>query len=64
VRVGVVSRDGGLARWLEPPKQIVDWKEWYVPRFGWVSPTVVYAMYLNRKQNTLALVFSDLNSGQ
>ncbi|GAC1644208.1 MAG: S9 family peptidase [Acidobacteriaceae bacterium] len=64
VRIGVVSRDGGRVRWLEPPKQVADWKEWYVPRFGWVNATVVYAMYLNRKQNTVELVFTDMRDGQ
>ncbi|MBV9670021.1 MAG: DPP IV N-terminal domain-containing protein, partial [Acidobacteriales bacterium] len=63
VRIGVVGRDGGKVKWVEPPKEVVAWKEWYTPRFGWVNANVIYAMYLNRKQDTLKLVFTDLKSG-
>jgi dipeptidyl-peptidase 4 len=60
VRIGVVSSSGGNVRWL----QLTGEKDMYIPRFGWVTEDVMWAMVLNRQQNQLDLYFTDLNSGK
>ncbi len=64
VRVGVVSREGGKVRWMPVPQRLGDLKNLYIPQFGWVNDHVLYAMVLNRSQNQLDLVFSDLKTGR
>lgn len=60
VRVGVVSSTGGNVRWIDLTSE----KDMYIPRFGWVTENVLWAMVLNRPQNQLDLYFADLNSGK
>lgn len=47
-RIGVVSVDGGPARWLALPG---DPRQHYLPRMEWNSPTSLFVQQLNRKQN-------------
>jgi len=61
VRIGVVSADGGRTRWMDlgPERDI------YVPRIHWLKDGKTLAIQrLNRKQNTLDLLFADPESGR
>lgn len=59
VRIGVVDSGGGGVRWLRLPSQDI-----YLPRFGWLSDTVIWALVLNRAQNHLELYFADVSTGK
>jgi dipeptidyl-peptidase-4 len=61
VRIGVVDLDG-LSKWLSftTPEET----DLYIPRFGWLSPQVVWALVLNRAQNRESLYFIDIESGK
>lgn len=61
VRVGVVSAKGGATRWLQIPLSAGND---YIPRFGWVSPNVVWVETLARDQKHLNLYFADASTGQ
>jgi dipeptidyl-peptidase-4 len=60
VRIGVVSSGGGSVRWL----QLTHESDVYIPRFGWLSDGVVWAMVMNRSQNQLDLYFVDASNGK
>lgn len=60
VRIGTLNSEGGGMRWL----RLTDEKDIYIPRFGWVSDGVVWAMVLNRAQNQLDLYFADVMTGK
>jgi dipeptidyl-peptidase 4 len=66
VRLGVVNSGGGGLRWLHlsNDKDDKDDKDIYIPRFGWITDNVVWAMVLNRAQNQLDLYFAEVNSGK
>lgn len=60
VRLGVISSNGGKTKWIS----LGNSKDIYIPRFGWVSDRVIWAMLLNRAQNQLNLYFIDAASGK
>jgi dipeptidyl-peptidase-4 len=60
VRIGVVGSGGGSVRLIG----LGDDEDIYIPRFGWVSNGVIWAMVLNREQNRLDLYFADVKSGK
>lgn len=60
VRIGVVSADGGKARWIS----LTDDTDIYIPRFGWVRDGLLWAEVLNRAQDKLDLYFVDVRSGK
>jgi dipeptidyl-peptidase 4 len=60
VRLGVVSASGGDPKWIS----LVDDRDAYVPRFGWVRDGVLWAEVLNRGQDNLDLYFIDTRSGR
>jgi dipeptidyl-peptidase-4 len=63
VRIGVVSADGGKAKWIkvgDPAPRAYE----YIPRFGWVRPGILYIELLNRAQNQLELWFADTTTGR
>ncbi len=60
VKLGVVDAGGGKTRWLSLGSD----EDFYIPRFGWVSPGVVWAEVLNRTEDKLDLYFVDAKSGK
>ena len=60
VKLGVVDAGGGRVRWLS----LTSDEDTYVPRFGWVSPGVIWAEVLNRTQDKMDLYFVDARSGK
>ncbi|HEY6248447.1 MAG TPA: DPP IV N-terminal domain-containing protein [Candidatus Angelobacter sp.] len=60
VRVGIVKTTGSNFRWINLTSET----DMYVPRFGWLNNSVIWAMVLNRAQNQLDLYFADVNSGK
>ena len=60
VKLGVISSTGGAPRWIT----LTSDKDTYVPRFGWVNDSVIWAMVLNRAQNQLDLYFANAATGQ
>lgn len=60
VRLGVANAAGGGLHWLH----VTDSTDFYIPRFGWVSDSVAWAMVMNRAQNQLDLYFIDVNKGK
>jgi len=60
VRIGVSSAKGGSVRWV----RLTDETDIYIPRFGWLSENILWAMVLNRAQNQLDLYFIDANNGK
>jgi len=60
VKLGVVDAEKGKVRWLS----LTSDEDTYVPRFGWVSPGVIWAEVLNRTQDKLDLYFVDVKSGK
>ena len=60
VQLGVVSADGGRAKWVN----LVNTDDTYIPRFGWVRDGLLYALVLNRAQNKLDLYFIEPNTGR
>jgi len=66
VRVGVVGAGGGKTRWINVPQRSGDDEspaDYYIPRFGWVRPGLLYIMVLNRAQDRIDLYFADASSG-
>jgi dipeptidyl-peptidase-4 len=59
VRIGVVDLEGH-SNWLSFAGEETDI---YIPRFGWLSQQVVWALVLNRAQNRESLYFIDIESG-
>jgi dipeptidyl-peptidase-4 len=60
VRLGVISADGGKARWIS----LTDDSDIYIPRFGWVRDGLLWAEVLNRAQDKMDLYFVDTRSGK
>ena len=58
VRIGVADLDGH-SKWLSFTAET----DIYLPRFGWISPKVVWALVLNRAQTRESLYFIDIESG-
>ncbi len=58
VRIGVADLDGH-SKWLSFTTET----DIYIPRFGWISPKVVWALVLNRAQTRESLYFIDIESG-
>jgi dipeptidyl-peptidase-4 len=58
VRIGVADLDG-RSKWLNFTAET----DIYIPRFGWISPKVVWALVLNRAQTREGLYFIDVESG-
>ena len=61
VRVGVVNAKGGETHWLKIP---LDSGNDYIPRFGWVSPSVVWVETLTRDHKHLNLYFANTRTGE
>jgi dipeptidyl-peptidase-4 len=61
VRVGVVTAAGGPTRWLKIPLSVGND---YIPRFGWVSPSVVWVETLTRDHKHLNIYFADSRTGK
>ena len=59
VRLGVVGSGGGKVHWIK----VTDDDDTYIPRFGWIKEGAAWAELLNRKQDTMDLVFIDTRSG-
>jgi dipeptidyl-peptidase-4 len=60
VKIGVVDADKAKVRWIS----LTSDEDIYVPRFGWVRDSVVWAEVLNRKQDKMELYFIDAKSGK
>jgi len=60
VRLGVVTASGGKAKWIS----LTDDQDIYLPRFGWLRDGLLWAVVLNRAQDTLDLYFVDAHSGR
>jgi dipeptidyl-peptidase-4 len=61
VRIGVVRANGGGVKWITVGEGA---DREYIPRFGWVTPGVIWIQILNRAQNKLELWFADADSGK
>jgi dipeptidyl-peptidase-4 len=55
-----VAAKGGGIKWIH----LTDDTDIYIPRFGWVGETTLWAQVLNRKQDLLDLYFIDARSGK
>jgi dipeptidyl-peptidase-4 len=70
VRLAVVNSGGGKIKWITAgggstgSLPLGNDPNVLVPRFGWVRSGVLWAMALNRVQNSLDLYFIDVNSGK
>jgi dipeptidyl-peptidase-4 len=60
VRLGVVSASGGDTKWIS----LTDDHDTYIPRFGWVNDSILWAEVLNRAQDKLDLYFIEAHSGR
>jgi dipeptidyl-peptidase 4 len=60
VRIGIVSSKGGHVRWIS----MTDQSDIYIPRFGWLSSSTLWAEVLNRHQDEMGLYFIDVGSGK
>jgi len=63
VRVGVTSADGGKVKWITLGGDGAN-KDIYIPRFGWIGSSTVYALVVNRLHTRIDLYFADVNSGR
>ncbi len=62
VRIGVVSANGGLTRWMQVPG---DRRNIYLARMEWAANSnQIIMQHLNRLQNTLTLFLGDVNTGK
>lgn len=59
VRVGVVDAGGGKTRWINLNAE----GDFYIPRFGWIRPGLLWIQVLDRAQKNLKLYFADAASG-
>ena len=69
VRLGVVGSGGGKIKWLSTPPTngalpLGNDPDVLIPRFGWVRDGLIWAMVLNRVQNSMVLYFVDAESGK
>ena len=60
VKLGLVDAGGGKTHWLTLPSD----ENTYIPRFGWVNDSVVWAEVENRTQDKADLYFVDAKSGK
>jgi dipeptidyl-peptidase-4 len=60
VKLGVVDANKGKIRWIT----LTNDEESYIPRFGWVRDSVLWAEVLNRTQDKMDLYFVDAKSGK
>ncbi len=60
VRLGIVGSEGGGVKWATLGAD----RDTYVPRFGWVNKTLLYAQVLNRAQNQMDLYLIEAGSGK
>lgn len=60
VRLGVVGSDGGKVHWIS----LTDDADIYIPRFGWLNRSTLWAEVLNRHQDRIDLFFIDAGSGK
>jgi dipeptidyl-peptidase-4 len=61
-RVGVVSADGGITRWLQVPG---DARNNYIARMNWAGNSdEVIMLQLNRRQNDLKVIIGSARNGQ
>jgi dipeptidyl-peptidase-4 len=58
VRIGLVSSRGGKVQWIS----LTDQSDIYIPRFGWLGPSALWAEVLNRHQDEMGLYFIDASS--
>jgi dipeptidyl-peptidase-4 len=61
VRLGLVGADGSRLKWFSIGQAAA--RE-YIPRFGWVSPGLLYVELLNRAQDKLELWFVEAATGR
>lgn len=61
VRVGVISANGGAAKWLETPG---DLRQNYIVSVDWANPSEIYLQHFNRLQNTLQVLVADAKTGK
>jgi len=63
VRRGVLDAGNGKVKGITPfPEEEAPGV--YLPRFGWVNPSIVWAQVLNRRQDQIDLYFIDADSGR
>ena len=55
VRIGLVSSRGGKVQWVS----FGDPSDFYIPRFGWLGPSALWAQVLDRRQDEMGLYFID-----
>jgi dipeptidyl-peptidase-4 len=60
VKLGVVDIEKGKTKWITLGGD----EDFYIPRFGWVKPGVIWAEVLNRPENKMDLYFVDAKSGK
>jgi dipeptidyl-peptidase 4 len=60
VKLGVVDAEKGKVRWLS----LTSDEEAYIPRFGWVNESVIWAEVLNRTEDKMDLYFVDAKTGK
>jgi len=60
VKLGVIDVDKGKPRWIA----LTSNEDTYIPRFGWVNASVIWAEVLNRTQDKMDLYFVDAKSGK
>ncbi|MBV9624854.1 MAG: S9 family peptidase [Acidobacteria bacterium] len=58
VRIGIVTSSGGRVQWIS----LTDERDIYIPRFGWIDASTLWAEVLNRRQNEMALYLIDAGS--
>ncbi|QNI31499.1 S9 family peptidase [Alloacidobacterium dinghuense] len=61
VRAGVVSVEGGPARWMQLPG---DAREHYIARIDWANSDELIIEYLNRLQNTNQVFLANAKTGE
>ena len=62
VRLGVTSGDGGKVKWISLGDK--NDPDIYIPRFGWVNSSTLYALVVNRLHTRMELYFADAASGR
>ena len=60
VKLGVIDADKSKPRWIA----LTSNEDTYIPRFGWVNASVIWAEVLNRTQDKMDLYFVDAKSGK
>jgi len=60
VKLGVADAESGKLRWIS----LTSDEDAYIPRFGWVKESVIWAALLNRTQDKMDLYFIDAKTGK